>query len=98
MAIKHSISSSRHGIAYNDLYYRLITTSVMRQSSNDAEKFNVNLDLAGYATTSPDDNTQDVDFIRFTTGLSAVTAMSGPSWQEQCYQYAMTQMSGSTAV
>ncbi len=103
MAIQHNIAegASQYGIAFNNAYYRIVTASVSRQRADEGTpKFSVMIDLSAYATSSPTDDTREVDFARFETALDNVNASSGDTFLDKCYTWVMAQdaMSGSTAV
>ena len=101
MAIQHTIAegSSQYGIAFNNAYYRIVTASISRQRGTDP-KFSVMIDLSAYATSSPTDDTREVDFKRMSANLTDVEAASGSTFLDKCYAWVMAQdeMSGSTAV
>ena len=101
MAIQHNIAegASQYGISFNNAYYRIATASISRQRGDDP-KFSVMIDLSAYATSTPTDDTREVDFKRFNASLDAVNAASGDAFLDKCYTWVMAQdeMSGSTAV
>ena len=101
MAIQHNIAegASQYGIAFNNAYYRIVTAAVSRQRGEDP-KFSVMIDLSAYATSSPTDDTREVDFKRYNANLADVEAASGDAFVDKCYAWVMAQadMSGSTAV
>ena len=101
MAIQHNIEegASQYGISFNNAYYRIVTASISRQRGDDP-KFSVMIDLSAYATSTPTDDTREVDFKRFNASLDAVNAASGDAFLDKCYTWVMAQdeMSGSTAV
>ncbi len=101
MAIQHNIEEgvSQYGITFNNAYYRIVTAAVSRQRGTDP-KFSVMIDLSAYATSSPTDDTREVDFKRYTANLTDVEAKSGSTFMDKCYAWVMDQddMSGSTAV
>lgn len=101
MAIQHNIAegASQYGISFNNAYYRIVTASISRQRGDDP-KFSVMIDLSAYATSTPTDDTREVDFKRFNASLDAVNAASGDAFLDKCYTWVMAQdeMSGSTAV
>ena len=101
MAIQHNIAenASQYGIAFNSAYYRIVTASISRQRGTDP-KFSVMIDLSAYATSSPNDDTREVDFKRMNANLTDVEAASGSTFLDKCYAWVMAQdeMSGSTAV
>lgn len=101
MAISHNITAdnSQYGIAFNGAYYRIVTAAVSRQRGSDP-KFTVSIDLSAYATTTPTDDTREVDFKRYHTNLTDVEAKTGSTFLDKCYAWVMDQddMAGSTAV
>ena len=101
MAIQHNITegASQYGIAFNDAYYRIVTANVTRQRGTDP-KFSVMIDLSAYATSTPGDDTREVDFKRYNANLTDVEAKSGSTFLDKCYAWVMDQddMDGSTAV
>ena len=52
MAIKNNIteSNSQYGIAFNNAYYRIVTSMISRQRGTDP-KFEVIIDLSAFAST-----------------------------------------------
>ena len=101
MAIRHNIQegASHFGIPFNNAYYRIVTASIARQLEANP-KFMVNIDLSAFATSTPNGNTKEVDFVRFQAPLDAINASSGTTFLDKCYNWVMAQsvMSGSTAV
>lgn len=101
MAIQHTIAegASQYGISFNNAYYRIVTAAVSRQRGDDP-KFTVMIDLSAYATSTPTDDTREVDFKRFNARLEDINAASGDAFLDKCYSWVMAQdeMSGSTAV
>ena len=101
MAIRNNIaeSASQYGIAFQDAYYRIVTAAISRQRGSDS-KFQVMIDLSGYASSSPTDNTREVDFKRYNANLDDINASSGDAFLDKCYSWVMAQddMAGSTAV
>ena len=103
MAIQHNIAegASQYGIAFNNAYYRIVTASVSRQRAEGGNpKFSVMIDLSAYATSSPTDDTREVDFKRYEANLTDIETASGSAFLDKCYSWVMAQddMSGSTAV
>ena len=100
MAITHNITqaSSQYGIKFDGAYYRIVTASVTRQRGSNP-KFSVMIDLSAYATSSPSDDTREVDFKRYHATLEQVEAASGSKFLDKCYAWVMAQsdMSGSSA-
>jgi hypothetical protein len=101
MAIQNNIAEgvSQYGIAFNNAYYRIVTASVSRQRGTDP-KFSVMIDLSAYATSTPTDDTREVDFKRYNANLTDIEAKSGSTFLDKCYAWVMDQddMDGSTAV
>jgi len=100
MAIQHNISeaNSDYGISFSGAYYRIVTAAVSRQRGSDP-KFTVMIDLSAYATSSPTDDTREVDFKRYNANLTDIEAASGDSFLDKCYAWVMAQddMDGSSA-
>ena len=100
MAIQNNIEegASQYGIAFNNAYYRIVTAAVSRQRGTDP-KFTVMIDLSAYATSSPNDDTREVDFKRYNANLTDIEAASGDSFLDKCYNWVMAQddMTGSSA-
>ena len=100
MAIQNNIEegASQYGIAFNNAYYRIVTAAVSRQRGTDP-KFTVMIDLSAYATSSPTDDTSEVDFKRYNANLTDIEAASGDSFLDKCYNWVMAQddMTGSSA-
>ena len=101
MAIQNNIleGASQYGIAFNNAYYRIVTAAISRQRESNP-KFSVMIDLSGYATASPTNDTREVDFKRYNANLEDINASSGDAFLDKCYSWVMTQddMTGSTAV
>ncbi len=101
MAIQNNISEAKsdYGISFSGAYYRIVTAAVSRQRGSDP-KFTVMIDLSAYATSSPTDDTREVDFKRYSANLADVEAASGATFMDKCYAWVMAQddMDGSSAV
>jgi len=101
MAIQNNISegASQYGVAFEGAYYRIVNASVSRQRGSDP-KFEVTIDMSAYATSSPTDDTREVDFKRYNVSLDEINASSGDQFLDRCYSWVMAQddMAGSTAV
>lgn len=101
MAIQHTIpeGASEYGISFNNAYYRIVMATISRERGSDP-KFLVTIDLSAYATSTPTDDTKEVDFKRFNANLDAVNSSSGDAFLDKCYTWVMSQseMNGSTAV
>lgn len=99
MAIQLDLSTSQYGTPFAGAYFRIVTASISRMRSGGA-KFSVMLDVAGYATATPDDDTREVDFRRYHADLAEVEAGTGANFLDKCYSWVMAQedMAGSIAV
>ena len=99
MAIKIDLTTSQYGTSFSGAYFRIVTASISRQHSSET-KFSVMIDVAGYATATPNDETRDVEFRRYNANMTAVEAMSGAAFMDKCYAWVMAQedMAGSKAV
>ncbi len=102
MAIRNNIaeSASEYGIEFQNSYYRIVSASVSRQRGDDP-KFAVTIDLSAYGTSSPTDDTKEIQFRRYPLiPLEEINASSGDQFLDRCYSWVMTQddMAGSTAV
>jgi len=99
MAIQFDLQNSQYGIAFNGAYYRIVTAAVSRMREG-GPKFSVMIDLSAYATSTPGDDTREVDFRRYHADYSEVVACVGDDFISKCYAWVMAQddMTGSTAV
>lgn len=99
MAIQLDLSTSQYGTPFAGAYFRIVTATVSRMREG-GPKFTVMIDVAGYATATPGDDTREVDFRRYHADLTEVEAQAGPEFLDKCYAWVMTQedMVGSTAV
>jgi hypothetical protein len=79
-----SESNSEYGIAFSGVYYRIVRASVQRELS---ENHQVMIDLSGYATNSPTDDTRELDFKRLHGPLSEIEAKSGDDFLSKCYNW-----------
>lgn len=100
MAIQIDLASSNYGIPFAGAYFRIVTAAISRQRSGGAAKFSVMIDVAGYGTSQPGDDTREVDFRRYHCPLEDVEAKSGSTFLDKCYAWVMAQpdMTGSQAV
>lgn len=98
MAIQIDLQSSQFGVPFSAAYFRIVTAAVSRQRQGE-HKFSVMLDVAGYGTAAPGDDTREVDFRRYHTPLEDVEAQQGATFLDRCYAWVMTQddMAGSVA-
>lgn len=99
MAIQIDLTTSQYGTSFSGAYFRIVTAAITRERSGET-KFSVTIDVAGYATATPNDDTRDVDFRRYHANVTAVEAMSGAAFMDKCYAWVMSQedMAGSSAV
>ena len=99
MAIQLDLNTSQYGTQFAGAYFRIVTTAVSRVRGTNP-KFSVMIDVAGYATSTPDDDTRDVDFRRYHVDLASIEAMAGDTFLDKCYSWVMAQddMAGSAAV
>lgn len=99
MAISLDLQNSQYGIPFQGAYFRIVTAAISRQRSNES-KFNAMIDVAGYGTSTPADDTREIDFRRYYTPIEQVEAQQGDSFLEKCYNWVMSQpdMSGSVGV
>lgn len=99
MAIKLDLTNSQYGTPFSGAYFRIVTAGISRMREG-GPKFSVMIDVAGYATATPDDDTRDVDFRRYHADLAEVEAQAGAGFLDKCYVWVMAQedMAGSIAV
>ena len=99
MAISLDLTNSQYGIPFAGAYFRIVTASINRQREG-GPKFSVMIDVAGYGTASPGDDTREVDFRRYHTPLDDIEAQEGDAFIDKCYTWVMSQpdMVGSQAV
>lgn len=100
MAITHNITkaASNYGIKFDNAYYRIVTAAISRQRGTNP-KFMVMIDLSAYATSTPGEETREIDFKRYEATLDAIEASAGAKFLDKCYAWVMAQsdMSGSKA-
>jgi hypothetical protein len=99
MAIQIDMTTSQYGTPFAGAYFRIATAAISRQRASDGPKFSVMIDVAGYATDTPDDDTREVDFRRYHADLADVE-VGGGNFLDKCYVWVMAQddMAGSEAV
>ena len=99
MAIKIDLTNSQFGTPFSGAYFRIVTAAISRMREG-GPKFTVMIDVAGYATATPDDDTREVDFRRYHADLTEVEAQAGGNFLDKCYVWVMAQedMAGSIAV
>ena len=99
MAIQIDLTTSQYGTAFTGAYFRIVTAAISRQRDG-GPKFTVMIDVSGYATDTPDDDTREVDFRRYNADLADIEAATGATFIDQCYVWVLAQddMAGSVAV
>lgn len=99
MAIQIDLTTSQYGTAFSAAYFRIVTAAISRQREG-GPKFTVMIDVSGYATATPSDDTREVDFRRYHADLADVEAATGATFVDKCYAWVMAQddMAGSEAV
>ena len=99
MAIQLDLTTSQYGTPFAGAYFRIVTAAISRMRSGGA-KFTVMIDVSGYATATPGDDTREVDFRRYHADLADVQAAGGDAFLDKCYSWVMAQddMDGSVAV
>ena len=99
MAIQLDLTNTQYGTPFAGAYFRIVTAAVSRMREG-GPKFTVMIDVAGYATGTPNDETRDVDFRRYHADLAEVEAAAGSNFLDKCYAWVMAQedMNGSVAV
>ena len=99
MAIQIDLTNSQYGVPFAGAYFRIVTAAVTRQRGG-GPKFNVMIDIAGYGTATPGDDTREVDFRRYHVPLEDVEAQPGAAFLDKCYAWVMSQpdMAGSVVV
>jgi hypothetical protein len=99
MAIQLDLTNSQYGTPFAGAYFRIVTAGISRMREG-GPKFTVMIDVAGYATATPEDDTREVDFRRYHADLTEVEAQAGGNFLDKCYAWVMTQedMAGSIAV
>lgn len=97
MAIQLDLTSSQYGTAFSGAYFRIVTASISREMG---DSFSVMVDVSGFATATPTDDTHPVDFRRYNAPLATIEATAGDDFLSKCYTWVMTQedMNGSSAV
>ena len=99
MAIQIDLAISQYGTPFAGAYFRIVTGAISRQRDG-GPKFMVMIDVSGYATDIPGDDTREVDFRRYHADLADVEIAAGATFLDKCYSWVMTQedMAGSVAV
>lgn len=96
MAIQIDLTKSQYGIPFNGAYFRIVTAAISRQRQG-GPKFCTMIDVAGYGTAAPDDDTREIDFRRYHVPLEEVDTQPGATFLDRCYAWVMAQpdMAGS---
>ena len=99
MAIQIDLTNSQYGIPFAGAYFRIVTAAVSRQRQG-GPKFSTMIDVAGYGTATPGDDTREVDFRRYHVPLEDVEAQQSSTFLDRCYAWVMSQpdMAGSVVV
>jgi hypothetical protein len=79
MAIQIDLTNSQYGVPFAGAYFRIVTAAITRQRSG-GPKFFVTIDIAGYGTATPGDDTRDVEFRRYHTSLDDIEAQAGAAF------------------
>lgn len=91
MAIQLDITNTPIGVPFSGAYARVVTVSTTRQRSNDSGvKHLTMVDVAIYATNTPEDDTRALDFRRYHTPTPAIEAQAGDDFIAKCYSYLKT--------
>ena len=98
MAIQIDLANSQYGVPFAGAYFRIVTAAITRQREG-GPKFSVMIDIAGYGTATPGDDTREVDFRRYHAPLEDIEAQAGAAFLDKCYAWVMAQpdMAGSVA-
>ena len=99
MAIQIDLTTSQYGTPFAGAYFRIVTAALSRMREGGF-KFMVTIDVSGYATDTPGDDTREVDFRRYHADLADVEIAAGATFLDKCYGWVMDQddMAGSVAV
>jgi hypothetical protein len=98
MAIQIDLANSQYGVPFAGAYFRIVTAAITRQRSG-GPKFSVMIDIAGYGTATPGDDTRDVEFRRYHTSLDDIEAQAGATFLAKCYEWVsgLPEMEGAQA-
>lgn len=99
MGIQIDLQSSQFGVPFVGAYFRIATAAINRRRQG-SPKFTVMIDVVGYGTATPGDDTREVDFRRYHAPLEDVEEQFGTEFLAKCYNWVASQpdMVGSTAV
>ena len=90
MALELNIQSTQFGVPFPSAYFRIASASIMRQRLTDV-KFAVTIDVAGYGTHAPTEDTHPVDFRRYHVPLDQVEEQFGTEFLAKCYSWVANQ-------
>jgi hypothetical protein len=99
MAIQIDLATSKFGVPFNGVYFRIVRATIERTRNIDP-KFTVVMQVSGYAAVLQNNDTAEVDFRQYYAPMNDIEAMAGEDFLSKCYAWVMTQadMVGSTAV
>lgn len=99
MALQQNLASLDYGITFNNVYYRILTFRVQRDDILSI-KFNAFIDVAGFATTTPEIETKPIHFKKYQVDVQEIDSLSGSTIIEKSYKWLLTQpeFSGATSV
>lgn len=99
MAIQVDLASSQYGVPFAGAYFRIVTAAISRTRIPDM-RFQVMIDVAGYASVPQNEDTREVDFRRYNVRIDEIEVQSGDNFLSRCYQWVMTQpdMANSIAI
>lgn len=90
MAIQIDLANSQYGVPFAGAYFRIVTVAITRQRSGEP-KFFVMIDIAGYGTATPGDDTRDVEFRRYHAPLDEINEQFGTDFLAKCYNWVASQ-------
>jgi len=99
MAITNDLSESSYGIAFKDVYFRIVMIAITRNLTEQL-RFSAMIDVAGYATKPQEENTREIEFRRYHASLPELDAQNGDTFLAKCYSWIMSQpnMAGSQSI
>lgn len=99
MALNLDLATSQYGVPFTGAYFRITAIAVGRHR-NPEIKFSVMIDIAGYASSTPTDDTREIDMRRYHAPLEDVEAQLGTGFLSKCYNWVANQpdMAGSTPI
>lgn len=99
MALNLDLMASQYGVPFTGAYFR-ITAVVIGRHRNPEIKFSVMIDIAGYASRTPTDETREIDMRRYHAPLAEVESQFGTEFLAKCYNWVANQpdMAGSTPI